>query len=132
MLIINLEAVHGLKLEIGKNNTKRSIMDIKKLAENLELDLEEFNEIFEIYIETTSSDLQGLKAALRDGDAERAHERAHSIKGSSGNMGFDELYELAKQIDDRARVNSLNGLEDLVGSFEERYEKLIKDFGKNR
>jgi HPt (histidine-containing phosphotransfer) domain-containing protein len=107
-------------------------MDIKKLAENLELDLEDFNGIFEIYIETTSSDLQELKAALRDGDAQRAHERSHSIKGSSGTLGLDELYELAKQIDDRARVNSLNGLEDLVSDFYERYEKLVADFERNR
>ena len=107
-------------------------MDIKKLAENLDLDLEDFNEIFEIYMETTSSELQELKAALQDGDAERAHEKSHSIKGSSGNLGLDELYELAKQIDDRARVNSLNGLEDLVRNFDERYEKLVEDFKRNR
>ena len=107
-------------------------MDIKELAENLELDLEDFNEIFEIYMETTSSDLQELKVALRDGDAQKAHEKSHSIKGSSGNLGLNELYELAKQIDDRARVNSLNGLEDLVSDFYERYEKLVEDFEKSR
>ncbi len=107
-------------------------MDIKKLAENLDLDLEDFNEIFEIYMETTSSELQELKAALQDGDAERAHEKSHSIKGSSGNLGLDELYELAKQIDDRTRVNSLNGLEDMVSAFYERYEKLVADFERNR
>ena len=107
-------------------------MDIKKFAANLELDLKDFGEIFEIYIETTFSDLQELKAALRDGDAQRAHEKAHSIKGSSGNLGLDELYELAKQIDDRARVNSLNGLEDLVRDFDERYDRLVEDFKKSR
>ena len=107
-------------------------MDIKKLAENLELDLEDFNEIFELYMETTSSDLQELKAALRNGDAEKVHERAHSIKGASGNLGLDELYELAKQIDDRALVNPLNGLEDPVRSFDERYEKLVENFKRSR
>ena len=107
-------------------------MDVKKLAENLGLDLEDFYELFELYMEVTSSEFQELKAALRDGDAERVHEKAHSIKGSSGNLGLDELYELAKQIDDRARVNSLNGLEDLLRSFDERYEKLVEDFERNR
>ena len=107
-------------------------MDIKKLAENIELDLEDFNEIFELYMEITSSEFQELKAALRDGDAKRVQEKAHSIKGSSGNLGLDKLYELAKQIDDRARVNSLNGLEDLVGCFDERYKKLVEDFERYR
>jgi len=107
-------------------------MDVKKLAENLGLDLEDFNELFELYMEVTSSEFQELKAAFRDGDVERVHEKAHSIKGSSGNLGLDELYELAKQIDDRARVNSLNGLEDLLRSFNERYEKLVEDFERKR
>ncbi|MGP8331729.1 MAG: hypothetical protein ACT6FB_05245 [Methanosarcinaceae archaeon] len=40
--------------------------------------------------------------------------------------------ELAKQIDDRASVNSLNGLEDPVRSFDERYEKLVEDFERSR
>ena len=107
-------------------------MDTKKLAENLELDLEDFNELFELYMEITSSEFQELKAALRDKDAEKVHEKAHSIKGSSGNLGIDELYEVAKQIDDHALVNSLDGLEDLVRSFDEKYEKLVEDFERSR
>lgn len=39
-------------------------MEIRKLAENLGLDVEDFSEILEIYMETTSSDLEELKEAL--------------------------------------------------------------------
>lgn len=107
-------------------------MKIQELAENLGLDLESYNEIFGIYVKTTSSDLEKLKEALQDGDAERAHEKAHSIKGSSGNLGLNELFELATEIDDRARVNSLEGLESLVQAFCEKYEKTIADLGKSK
>ena len=105
-------------------------MEAKKLAENLGLEEEEFTELFSLYKETTSSDLKELKFAIRAGDAEKAHEKAHSIKGASGNLGLDELYETAKAIDDRARVNSFDGLENMFQEFWEIYEKLVRELEK--
>jgi HPt (histidine-containing phosphotransfer) domain-containing protein len=105
-------------------------MEAKKLAENLGLEEDEFTELFSLYKETTSSDLKALKFAIRAGDAEKAHEKAHSIKGASGNLGLDELYETAKAIDDRARVNSFDGLENMFQEFWESYEKLVRELEK--
>ena len=106
-------------------------MEAKKLAENLGLEEEKFAELFGLYKETTSSDLKELKHAISSGDAEKAHEKAHSIKGASGNLGLDELYETAKAIHDRARVNSLGELESMFQEFWESYEKLVKELGKS-
>jgi len=102
----------------------------KKISRESGTEEEEFTEIFGLYKETTSSDLKELKVAINSGDAEKAHEKAHSIKGASGSLGFDELYETAKAIDDRARVNSLDGLENMFQEFWESYEKLVKDLEK--
>ena len=106
-------------------------MEAKKLAENLGLEEEEFTEIFGLYKETTSSDLKELKFAISVGDAEKAHEKAHSIKGASGNLGLNKLYETAKAIDDRAMKNSLDGLENMFHEFWESYEKLVKELEKS-
>ena len=104
-------------------------MEIQNLAENVGLDVEDYNELFELYMQTTSSDLERLKSALDVGDAEKMHERAHSIKGASGSLGLTELYEAAKAIDDRAHANSLDGLEKMVQEFSEKYKKVVEDFG---
>lgn len=106
-------------------------MKAKKIAENLGLEEEKFAELFGLYKETASSDLKELKFAISAGDAEKAHEKAHSIKGASGNLGLDELYETAKAIDDRARVNSLDGLEKMFQEFWESYDKLVKELEKS-
>jgi HPt (histidine-containing phosphotransfer) domain-containing protein len=105
-------------------------MEAKKLAENLGLEEEEFTELFSLYKETTSSDLKELKFAISVGDAEKAHEKAHSLKGASGNLGLNELYETAKAIDDRARANSFDGLENMFQEFWENYEKLVRELEK--
>ena len=105
-------------------------MDLNKLAERLGLDVEDIRELLELYVETTTSDLAQLKGAIETKDAELAHAKAHSIKGASGNLGLDEMYELAKEIDDRARVNSLDGLEKMVQVFQKKFNSFVKDFEK--
>ena len=103
-------------------------MDIAKLAENLGLEAEDFSELFELYMQTTSTDLEELKAALATGDTEEIHKKAHSIKGASGNLGFDELYNTASEIDDQAREGSLDGLEEKVQNFDHKFEEMVSEF----
>ena len=105
-------------------------MDLNELTERLGLDVEDIRELLELYVETTTSDLAQLKGAIETKDAELAHAKAHSIKGASGNLGLDEMYELAKEIDDRARANSLDGLEKMVHVFQKKFNSFVKDFEK--
>ena len=103
-------------------------MEISELAENIGLDVEDFSEIFEIYVETTSSYLEELKIALQERDMQAVHEKAHSIKGASGNLGLNELYELARDIDERVSEDSLNGVESIVQTLSEKYEDLVEEY----
>ena len=105
-------------------------MKLEKIAERLGLDVEDIRELLELYMETTTSDLAELKRAIEAKDAQLAHIKAHSIKGASGNLGLDEMYYPAKEIDDRARANSLDGLENMVQVLQEKFNSLVKDFEK--
>lgn len=102
-------------------------MNITNLAENLGLDEEDIKELLELYVDATSSDLKELKAAVADADIQKAHSKAHSIKGASGNLGLFDFYELAKKIDDQARENRLDGLERLVRDFSGKFEKFVQE-----
>ena len=103
-------------------------MELNKMAEKLGLDVEDIQELLELYVETTASDLAELKGAIEAKDAQLAHAKAHSIKGGSGNLGLDKMYELAKEIDDIARVNSLDGLESRVENLQQTFDSLAHDF----
>ena len=105
-------------------------MELEKLAERLGLDVEDIRELLELYVETTTSDLAQLKGAIEAKDDHLAHAKSHSIKGASGNLGLDEMYELAKEIDDRARVNSLDGLNEMIQVLEDKFNSLVEDFEK--
>ncbi|MGM0418337.1 MAG: Hpt domain-containing protein [Thermodesulfobacteriota bacterium] len=72
-------------------------MDLKKYAENLGLDEDDFKELTSLFIETTKSDLEKLKSALEANDFTKAREASHSIKGAAGNLGFMDIWETASE-----------------------------------
>ena len=89
-------------------------MNFNELAENVGLREDEFLELVELFVETGMSDLNKLQCAILEGDADKAASAAHSIKGAAGNLGFQEIYEVAKRIEEKARENSLEGATEAV------------------
>jgi HPt (histidine-containing phosphotransfer) domain-containing protein len=99
-------------------------MNIKELSESLGLEEEEYMEMLDLFLVSGGSDLERIEQALKDGDAHRTHEAAHSLKGSAGSLCLDPLFELARAIDDKSRQGILTGLEPLVRDLRTRYNEL--------
>lgn len=60
-------------------------------------DLSSFNTL---YIQTAKENVQNLKSGLENGDLELAHRSAHTLKSKSILMGYSEIGNLAKIIED--------------------------------
>ena len=99
-------------------------MDFKKMAEDIGLDEDEFLEMTELYLETSNSDLSKLQAAVKENQMEEIVERAHSLKGASGNMGFMDIYEVAKEIEQNARDQIIEGAEEAIATIKEQLDLL--------
>ena len=97
-------------------------MDFKELAEKIGLEEDEFMELVELFISTSTSDLSKLQSAVNKGNVQEVVEAAHSIKGASGNMGFLEVYEAVKGLEMNARENNLEGAEDGIRIIKERLD----------
>jgi HPt (histidine-containing phosphotransfer) domain-containing protein len=89
-------------------------MNLKAMADELELEEHEYIELIHLFIETSATDVEILKSALANGDAENAANAAHSIKGAAGNLRFNDLYETAKKMEMAARDGNL---EHVSGDF---------------
>ena len=89
-------------------------MDFKALGENLGLEEGEFIEIVEIFLDTAFLDIGKLNEAHRDQNCEVASDAAHSLKGSSGNLGFSEIASLSAAIEDKARNKDISGLDTII------------------
>lgn len=102
-------------------------MDLNKMADVLGLDVEDIQELLDLFVETTRVDLEELKEALKVKDAARVHSKTHSIKGASGNLGLSGFYKLAKKADDLARDGILDGLEPLVDEFADKFHRFADE-----
>ena len=103
-------------------------MDFKIPAQRLGLDVDEYIELVELFLETGVEDLEGFEYALMNDDAKTMVERSHSLKGASGNLGLFEIYEKAKDIESRSRDNNLEGIEDSIEEIKQYFKAILTEF----
>ena len=97
-------------------------MNFKELGEKIGLDEDEYIEMIGLFVESGREDLQKLAIAIEEADAEKAHEASHSIKGSSGSLMLDPVYEIAKSMDDILRIGKFDNVEEMLNKLRSEYE----------
>ena len=101
-------------------------MNFKELAENLGLEKDELQEIVELFLETSASDLHKLRSAIDQGDTQQMVEAAHSIKGASGNLGFMAISEKAKDVEMKAREKDLSGANEAIENIKKEVDRIAQ------
>jgi HPt (histidine-containing phosphotransfer) domain-containing protein len=104
-------------------------LNLKTLAEEVDLEEEEYREMMGLFAKTTCSDLGQLHSAITGGDSRKAREAAHSIKGAAGSLGLKEIYGVAKTIEDKARADNLEGLAEMTADLQKRIEAIASVLG---
>ncbi|MEA1866619.1 MAG: Hpt domain-containing protein [Thermodesulfobacteriota bacterium] len=102
-------------------------MNFKELAENLGLEEGEYLELIDLFVDVGKTDLDKLQSGIDDGNPEDVAKSAHSLKGTSGNLGLMEFSEIAKEIEEKGRNNQLEGTAEATQALRERL-KAIAEF----
>jgi HPt (histidine-containing phosphotransfer) domain-containing protein len=89
-------------------------MDIKALSESIGVDPDTYLELLNMFYERTMEDMEAIEKAIHEGVSEQAAGGAHSIKGSAGNLAIDDIFELAKEMEEKARKNMLGEIPPLM------------------
>ena len=105
-------------------------MDLKKMGENLGLEESEYVEMLDLFFESGGADLEKLEAAIAAGDTDKAHQASHSLKGSAGSLGLENIFESVKAIDDKDRQGILDGLDEMVKELRKQYNHLLESVKK--
>ena len=101
-------------------------MNLKELAMELDMEEDEIHELLKIFIESSESDLDRLQKAVDKGDHKQVANSAHSIKGASANLGFMDIFSVAKSIERKARDKSLDDVSDEVLIIKDRVSVIAK------
>ena len=70
--------------------------------------------LFEAYLDDTQSKLVELSNVIADSDCDLTRRLAHSIKGSSRNVGASELSDLCESLESAARNEQVERLKELA------------------
>lgn len=80
-------------------------------------------EVLNVFLREVPRRMDRLKAALRDGNAAEVQRMAHSLKGSSGNIGAFGMFTICRQIDEGAKAGE-PGLAALVDALDEEFRRV--------
>jgi CheY-like chemotaxis protein len=79
-------------------------------------------ELIDLYLADAPGRIAALAAAVEKLDLESLRTAAHSLKGSSSNLGARKLARLASRLEQAVRTGGLEGAQGLVAQIREEYE----------
>jgi len=94
-------------------------------------DHDEFlREITGIFLEDTPRRITELEQSLAAGDVAKFSRAAHSIKGSSANLGAAALRVVAEQLERQSHEEGLGGVAPLLASLRAEFARTESEFRK--
>jgi len=81
-------------------------------------------ELLAIYMEDTTSQIEKLNQALKDNDSVLVEYQAHTIKGSSANIGAHRLTDTAFKMEMAGKDGDIDSARALMEELEKEFEKL--------
>ena len=104
--------------EIPKNEPKKT--NLKKTDSSLPPELLE--RLQNIFKNNIGEDMSGLIQAFKNNDFKNIFYYSHKIKGAAGNIGYEEIYNLTKEIEFLAKNNKKD--EKLLQKLQQEIEKI--------
>lgn len=90
----------SLNLELPSYNN----ISAEEMAAKIGLNVKHIPILVQSFIEESKTIMEQLEKAVAAKDYAQIGSTAHSIKGSSGNLKFDAMYELAKDVELSAKA----------------------------
>lgn len=98
---------------------RETLANLRALAEPGEPD--PLVEFIDMFFTDTPMVLQRLHDSVKAGDASATREAAHSLKGSSSNLGAEIMWEYCKELEMQAKDGLLDNAERLLAQIEAEY-----------
>lgn len=100
------------------------ILAISRLEEIFEDDRAGILELLEAAMRTGSTYQQALREGLERRELTDVMRAAHAIKGSSANVGGNEVAEVSARIEDTARAGTWDGIAQDADELDRAYDRL--------
>ena len=106
-----------------------TVIDYTILDEMRDLLEDEFDELVEEYKEDSQQMLEQLTRAVESSSLEQITTLCHTLSSSSAHMGFLQLAQVAKAIENMAREQSQQDYAELSTQLQQCYQQLLTQLG---
>jgi HPt (histidine-containing phosphotransfer) domain-containing protein len=103
-------------------------MILPQMADAMGLTESELIELLCLFAETAQSDLAAIESAVSSGDALKASNAAHSLKGAAASLGLPEIHEEARLIEQAAREGKLAEARETLPSLARHVAEMARVF----
>jgi HPt (histidine-containing phosphotransfer) domain-containing protein len=101
-----------------------SSIDLATLNELKVIMEDEFDELVNIFISDGQTQIEQLAQAIAKQDDTSVRKIAHTLKGSSSNLGITDLSELCRSLEFKAAENDLSDADSSLQSIKTEYEQV--------
>jgi HPt (histidine-containing phosphotransfer) domain-containing protein len=109
------------------DNKIKPAVDMDHAREITDGDMEFLKELIEIFKADFSEKLAEISRAIKEKDFNALDEAAHSLKGSSGNLGLTRVYEFSYKLEKMGKEENIEGANKTFKQLEEELER-FKNF----
>jgi HPt (histidine-containing phosphotransfer) domain-containing protein len=103
----------------------KSVIDVSMLASLVEdTDAEFVNELIDTYLDDSPQQIAEMRQALVQHNNENFRRAAHTLKSNSANFGAGSLSDMAKELEDMAIEDNLEGATVKLQAFEVAYAQV--------
>lgn len=111
------------------------LVDLSRIQETSDGDTEFEQELIEMYVDDAMEHLQAIASAHQAGDALAIKRAAHTLKGSSANVGAIAVQEIAAEIESLGGAEDLSGIAPHIPEINQAFEKVkafFEDYFSNQ
>lgn len=104
-------------------DNSKPVFDMDHAMEITDGDVEFLKELVEMFNAEFPEKLAGISRAINENNFKALDETAHSLKGSSGNLGLTRVYELALKLEKMGKGEDISGADETFKELEEELER---------
>ena len=100
-------------------------MTSEKIKVKVDKDLED---LIPGFMQRRREDVASIRASLSAGDMDKVRITGHSMKGTGGGYGFDELSRIGSKLEKAAQAGDADAISSLVTLLEDYLDKVVVEY----
>jgi HPt (histidine-containing phosphotransfer) domain-containing protein len=87
-------------------------------------------QVLDLFLQETPKRIERVQSAWRSGNTDEVHRTAHSLKGSTGNIGARAMFAVCRDLDERVRAGELSSVPALIESLVAEYQRVEAEINR--